>query len=169
MKIAVTGHRPHKLNNEYDHDGPCSKFISAALIKFLTEKKATLGISGMALGADTLFTQACIDLKIPVLAAIPFYGQESRWPKASRDRYFNLLSNPLVTTHYVTEGSYSSAAMQLRNEYMVDECDYLIAVYDGTRGGTFNTVRYAQSKDHNIHLIDPTHWNKLDIDQGKLF
>jgi hypothetical protein len=36
-----------------------------------------------------------------------------------------------------------------------DNCDILIAVWDGTSGGTGNSVKYAVSKNKIIYYIDP--------------
>lgn len=169
MKLAVTGHRPHKLNNEYSYSGPCSDYLRTELKLILVEHKPSLGITGMALGADTLFALACLELEIPLLAAIPFEGQEKNWPTSSKKLYNEILSNKLVTQHLVTNGSYSQAAFQTRNEYMVDLCDKLVAIHDGTKGGTYNTVRYAQSVDREIILINPQDYNSSSAIQGSLF
>ncbi|PAD70641.1 hypothetical protein CHH83_02225 [Bacillus sp. 7586-K] len=45
--------------------------------------------------------------------------------------------------------------MQKRNEWMVDNSDYVIAVWDGTKGGTGNCVKYAQKQNKYITTIKP--------------
>jgi len=45
--------------------------------------------------------------------------------------------------------------MQKRNEYMVDNADIVIAVWDGTKGGTCNCVRYAKKLGKDIVIINP--------------
>ena len=45
--------------------------------------------------------------------------------------------------------------MQERNEWMVNNCDVLIAVWDGTSGGTANCVKYAESLQLDIRRINP--------------
>jgi uncharacterized phage-like protein YoqJ len=37
-------------------------------------------------------------------------------------------------------------AMQRRNEWMVDRADKLVALWDGSWGGTFNCIEYARKK-----------------------
>ena len=38
---------------------------------------------------------------------------------------------------------------------MVDQADYLIAVWDGQPGGAGNTVRYARQLGKPVIIIDP--------------
>lgn len=45
--------------------------------------------------------------------------------------------------------------MQKRNEYMTDNSDIVIAVWDGSKGGTANCVRYAKKLNKEIIVINP--------------
>jgi uncharacterized phage-like protein YoqJ len=45
--------------------------------------------------------------------------------------------------------------MQKRNEYMVDNSDIVIAVWDGSKGGTYNCVKYAEKLGKKIIVINP--------------
>ena len=65
MIIAVTGHRPDKLGNEYDMRGPISKKIYEALTEKVVHYKPSLLLTGMALGVDMLFANVAINQKIP--------------------------------------------------------------------------------------------------------
>jgi uncharacterized phage-like protein YoqJ len=46
--------------------------------------------------------------------------------------------------------------MQKRNRYLVDSCDEMLAIYDGQRGGTMQTINYAKSKRKKVTIIDPS-------------
>lgn len=155
MKIAITGHRPNKLGNDYNLTSPLLKKIESKLQSIIDDKKPTLLITGMALGIDTLWAKLAIKNNIPFIAAIPCEGHESRWPDSSKKIYYEILTNPLCTIHYVSEEAYTNCCMQKRNEYMVDECDLLIAVWDGTAGGTYNCVKYAKEQKREIIRIKP--------------
>jgi len=109
----------------------------------------------MALGIDTLFAKIAIRLNWPFIAAIPCIGQEKIWPNKSKDIYREILANPLCTRYLVSETGYNNIVMQKRNKWMVDNCDLLIAIWDGTSGGTANCVKYAQSIGIDIRIIDP--------------
>ena len=165
MKIAVTGHRPNKLNNEYDGVGICSTFIrneiKAVLAKHTQNGQTLELISGMALGVDMLFAQIAIELNIPLIAAIPFKGQQSMWPKQSQDRFNKILSYDKCESVIVSEGAYTPQKMQIRNQWMVDNCDLLIAVFDGTSGGTANCVNYAKKIGKNRVVIKPTGYKNV--------
>ena len=153
MIVAFTGHRPDKLggyklpNDTYIR--VCQK-IDAALKELKPEKV----ITGMALGIDQWAAMIAHKLKIPYLAAIPFEGQEKAWPEASQ-KTFNLLRKLAAEEVIVSPGGYSASKMQVRNQWMVDNCDVLIAVWDGSSGGTGNCVEYAKSVNKEIYYIDP--------------
>jgi uncharacterized phage-like protein YoqJ len=157
LVVALTGHRPHKLNNEYDRSGPVSSYIKDEIYKFLRMFEPETVISGMALGCDTMIAEIALqeDYVKKLIAAIPFVGQESRWPPNSQDQYRAILADPKVEKVIVCEGGYSASKMQIRNKWMVDNCDSLIAVWDGSPGGTANCVQYAIDVDRDLHFINP--------------
>jgi uncharacterized phage-like protein YoqJ len=157
MKIAITGHRPNKLNNEYNLDGPCTCFLHKEINKILDRENPTHLITGMALGVDTLFALIGIERKIPILAYIPCRGQERMWPQRSKDKYQEILGNPLVRQILVDPGDYAPWKMQKRNKAMVNDCDKLIACWNGTNGGTANCVNYAKEVGKTIFRIHPTY------------
>ena len=51
--------------------------------------------------------------------------------------------------------------MQIRNQWMVDNCELLIAVFDGTSGGTANCVNYAKSIRKNTVVINPNGYKSV--------
>ena len=111
-------------------------------------------VSGMALGVDQLFAEICISSGIPLIAAVPFIGQESAWPAPSQGIYKRILSGAAQTI-VVCEGGYAAFKLQRRNEWMVDHCDKLLAVWDGASGGTGNCVAYAEKVGKPIERINP--------------
>lgn len=159
MKIAITGHRPDKLDNDYDLTSPLTKKIKDVIMAYLgnyfVKEEDVKLITGMALGIDTLFAQIAIENQIPFIAALPCAGQQSRWPEKSKKRYNEILQNKLCEIHYVSNGGYTNFCMQKRNEWMVDNCDLLIAVCDGSAGGTSNCIKYAKKVTRDIIEINP--------------
>lgn len=152
MTVAFTGHRPDKLGGY--NNVRMQRWVSWLIEDALTALKPHQAISGMALGVDMLAAHVCVALGIPFIAAVPFRGQESQWPEASQREYRDLISKA-SSVKVCCHGDYHKRKMQVRNEYMVDSCDVLIAVWDGSNGGTANCVRYAQSRDKQIVYITP--------------
>ena len=64
----------------------------------------------------------------------------------------------------VSDEEYKPYLMQKRNEYMVDETDKLVAVWDGTAGGTGNCVNYARKVGKEIIRIFPNEIRQMDKD-----
>jgi uncharacterized phage-like protein YoqJ len=153
--IAITGHRPNKLNNEYGFNGPLSKWIKGKIDAILDRECPDKLMSGMALGIDTLFALIAIERDLPLIATIPFIGQEKKWPQESQDVYNKILSYHKIEKCIVCDGGYAPEKMQIRNEFMVDRCYKLIAVWDGSYSGTGNAVKYAKKIDREIIRINP--------------
>lgn len=153
MIVAFTGHRPNKLGG-YKLPNPTYLYVCQQIEKTLIELKPEKVISGMALGIDQWAANIAWKLKIPFIAAVPFEGQETAWPQASQKTFQSLirLANEVVI---VSPGKYEAVKMQVRNEWMVDHSNKLIAVWDGTSGGTGNCVNYAKSKNKEIIYINP--------------
>lgn len=153
MIVAFTGHRPDKLGG---YKLPNETYIKVCrqIDSALKELKPEKVITGMALGVDQWAAMIAHKLNIPYLAAIPFEGQEKAWPEASQ-KAFRLLRKLAAEEVIVSSGGYSADKMQVRNIWMVDHCDVLIAIWDGTKGGTGNCVEYAKSVNKEIYYIDP--------------
>lgn len=151
MILAATGHRPVKL-------GGYGAYVFARLKlgarHYLADAAPDRVISGMALGWDQAWAWAAVDLGIPFVAAMPFYGQETQWPEESRERYHDLLEHAAEVVT-VCEGGYAPWKMQRRNEWMVDHCDKMIALWDGSNGGTANCVRYAERVGKPVENLWP--------------
>ena len=139
LVIAATGHRPNKLGG-YGPD-VFNRLVDLAG-GYLREHNPSAVISGMALGWDLAFAQAAIEGGIPVHAAVPFPGQERMWPQSSQVLWRGLLDLCVSVTE-VSPGPYHAGKMQVRNEWMVDRCDRLCALWDGSNGGTGNCMAYA--------------------------
>jgi len=151
--LSGTGHRPNKLGDEYQLIGPITTPLrekTAQLIELLKPKKI---ISGMALGFDQILALAALELNIPLLAAVPCDDQERIWPSKSQELYWKILNNPLCETLVVSPGPYHVSKMNIRNNWMCDNSDALLAAWDGSSGGTANCVKYARKIGMNIFYI----------------
>lgn len=161
MIVAVTGHRPSKLGWGYNLQNEKYKYLYWVLKTYIESFNATHCISGMALGVDTIFSFASIRYRdenpkknIIVECAIPCANQESQWSDYDKKIYHYLLDHSDKIT-MVSDKPYEPRLMMLRNQYMVDKCDRLLAVWDGSKGGTGNCIKYAMAKNKEIFRINP--------------
>ena len=146
MIIAGTGHRPDKIGG-YSPEANAHR-NSLALIA-LARYEPEWVISGMALGWDTALAEAAVEIGVPFTAAVPFEGQESVWPQESRDKYRSLLDKA-SEVKIVCPGKYATYKMQVRNQWLVDNCDILLALWDGSPGGTGNCIKYAEKAGRSM-------------------
>jgi len=139
MILSATGHRPDKL-------GGYSREVFGKLVRLaelgIAKNAPTKIISGMALGWDQAIAQASINRGIPFTAAVPFPGQEMRWPDFSRTEYARILK--CATEVVFIAQTYSPFAMQKQNEWMVDNSNHVLALWNGTPSGTANCLSYAR-------------------------
>lgn len=154
LTCAYTGHRPNKLPCGYDLNHPFAISLEQKIIEILTELKPDRALSGMAQGVDQIAARATLKLGIPLIAVIPFLGQEKIWPDDSQKEYQRILglATEVIT---VSPGNYTAIKMQIRNQYLVDNSDKLIAIFDQSTGGTANCIQYALSKKKQIIRINP--------------
>lgn len=148
---SFTGHRPDKLGG-YGEIATARLLRMASMVVFAMRPARV--ISEMALGWDQAIARSAISMGVPVVAAVPFAGQESAWPAASQDAYVDILRkcSEVVT---VCEGGYAPWKMQVRNQWMVEHGDHLIALWDGSPGGTANCVNYANSRSKDLTNVWP--------------
>ncbi len=135
--VAATGHRPHKLG-DYSHP----KLIRLAMR--VLRKVDNPVVSGMARGWDTAWAQAALALGLPLTAAVPFPDQDDGWRIDDRRLYRHILERCVKVE--IVRPSYELGAYQRRNEWMVDRSHRVIALHDGSRGGTFNCIAYANRR-----------------------
>lgn len=124
--VGVTGHRPPKLGG-YSVEAMQRLTLFAA--QWLRDSRPGIVITGMAQGWDTAVAQACADVGVPFIAAVPFSSQDARWPPEARLRYGNLLGLA-SKVHIVSPGPYEPAKMQIRNEWMADHATEMAALWD---------------------------------------
>lgn len=159
---CFTGYRPQKLPWGFnENDARCialkrklySKIERAHLLGF------THFIAGGATGVDMYAAEAVLmfkrdaDSDVTLEIAMPYVSFNGHLSPSLRARQDAILLQCDKTS--VISQAFSHAAYMERNMYMVDNSALVIAVFDGIRGGTWNTVDYAQRKNRTIWTLDP--------------
>lgn len=164
MRIGITGHRPNRM---YGYDLTDSRWetLKNQLKEFLIQNNCSIALSGMALGVDMIFAQAVIDLKeqghdIKLHCVLPCIDQDCMWSKQGKELYKNMLDKA-DKVKYISKYVYRPNCMQKRNEYIVDHCDLLMAVWDEIKsGGTYRCIQYAYETGKEILIISPANIKK---------
>jgi uncharacterized phage-like protein YoqJ len=147
MRVGITGHRPERISEPE----PIKDLISEAIQHF----GATRFYQGMAAGVDLWSAKEAWKLKISYVCVKPWAGHKPRI--ADQIEYEKVVKHSLHVVNVTDYEEYPGAwVYQKRNEWIVDEVDAMIAVWDGKPyGGTFNCVRYAVENDRLVMRIDP--------------
>ena len=162
MKITVcfTGHRPNGLPCGYSEEHPaCIKIktqLHRMIVGLIEKKNVTHFIAGAALGVDMWAMEIVLELReqnpsISLEAAVPCRSQAAKWNAKSKERYEHLLS--LCDKVTIVQEHYTTNCMMKRNEYMVNNSDYVVAVWNGKPSGTGNTIKYAVQHGKPVYCI----------------
>lgn len=158
--VAITGHRPSKLGWGYNYNHPKWIALKDWFKDYFVRHNVTDVWTGMALGVDTVAALAVLELKdegynIRLHCAIPCIGHSSAWKDEATVNLYNSILRRADEVVIVTKAPYKSWMMQVRNKYMVNRCDEVLAVWDGTEGGTGNCIEYAREVCRPIVVLRP--------------
>lgn len=144
---AVTGHRFIKEDIDFIE----LKEVFIDLIK----KGIDTYLIGMAVGFDTLCYKILEKLKedyqIKLVACVPCINQDRNFTPLQKKVYRDMLKKADVTIYVSTE--YTPYCMQKRNMFMVDNSSVLVSYLRENKGGTYNTVKYAEKNQKKIIRI----------------
>lgn len=183
---SFTGHRPSKLGG-YDWRNQKNIDIGNKVleqVEFLINKyKVSRFICGGALGIDQMAFAICTKLKetkypnLYLILAMPFEKQDAAWInekdklklKKQREKANEvILVDELKDFRYIISGvpvqEYHPAKLQKRNEYMVNNSSYLIAVWDRSKGGTANCVNYFNKQIGSGRMLIRIDPNSLELE-----
>lgn len=134
MKIAITGHQPPRLCR---HEKEIGIWIDEVLTTLQKKEHITAAYTGMAQGADQLFAIKAINHNIPLYCTYP-YRRTKFHP------HEEMINAEATAVEFISERK-TPVCYHIRDCYMVDSADVLIAIWDGVpEGGTFDTIQYAR-------------------------
>ena len=143
MIYCATGHRPDKLGGyNYQAESKLSRFAVQVLQN--VRPKPEVIYSGMALGWDQAICYACNKVQIPYVSVLPYNKFGSSWPQESQDRLSELLRLAKERVYVHDTDEYRVWYMQDRNEWMVNNAEVVLALWNGSDGGTKNCIKYAE-------------------------
>lgn len=161
MKLAFTGHRPEGLTFDFESDEYFQ--LETALWREIGERMESgydTFYSGAARGMDIICGKIVLAERetrypnVKLICAIPFKEQPRKWDGFWKWHYYELLHDADRIVQVCD--SYQRGCYHMRNRYMVDNCDTLIAIYSGSgKGGTAYTVKYAIEQGKEVVIFNP--------------
>ena len=171
--LAIIGHRPDRLYG-YNLNNP--KYQELAILvankceELILEKNIKYFITGGALGGETISFFAVEFLKkkypnIKNILVIPFKNVFAKWQPIDIDRHKRMLSvaDGVIEVDLledfnvpiVPKGTYNINKMSNKNDFIVDNVDYLLAIFDGKlRGNTYNIISHAKYLNREVEILE---------------
>jgi len=152
VRVGITGHQELEDPKAWDWVKPKIEELLATL------PQPVIGITSLAVGADSLFARVVLQHNGSIEVVLPFAGYELKLQAHERDEYRRLLERASTLTvlqrKQTDEDSYFEAGKKV-----VDRAELLIAVWDGKPakglGGTADIVDYASQERKDVIHLDP--------------
>jgi hypothetical protein len=148
--IGITGHS--------NIDEPSVTLVREALMSELagSADQRLTGVTCLGAGADQIFAEVVLDLGGSLEVVVPSADYFDRISDAAArercDKYLAAAS-AIHNMPYATAGS---AAYLAASKDLVDRCDQLIAVWDGSLdSGTGQAVAYARQENRDVRVLWP--------------
>ena len=145
-RCCFTGHRPEKLTMPEEQ---MAALLETEIRKAI-DRQFTTFISGMAKGVDIVAAEIVLrlreqDKRLKLICALPHPGFGLHWGSGWTERFQSVLAQ--ADLERTISPSFSYASYQARNEWICRHSGLVIAVFNGERGGTKNTLEYARKID----------------------
>ncbi len=155
---CFTGYRPAKFPFNLEKSGKELTTFDNALFDAVVElvnEGVTVFYTGMAMGFDIIAAETVLtvgkirnDVNISLVAAVPFIEQPSGFSPCWKERYNRVLEQ--ADKVILLSDKYYKGCFTKRNKFMVDSCDFVLTYHTGLRGGTYNTIKYAEGLGRKI-------------------
>lgn len=151
MTCSFTGHR--QIPPE------CRTALTALVdraIEYAYSEGYRTFMCGGALGFDTIAAKEVIRFRmthsdVRLLLILPCVEQDANWSKIQKNAYnFTLESADEIV---YTSDTYTKSCMSVRNRYLAENCDMLIAYVGRSNSGSAQTVRMAQRCGKRIYNL----------------
>lgn len=160
---CFTGHRPQKLPwgfNEQDERCISMRQRTKEEIENAIQEGYTIFLCGMALGFDMICAELVLELKkkyphIKLICVLPCKDQSNIWRKDQQERYAKILKKADSVHCLYNNYNENPNCMLERNDYMLNNSSMVIALFNGKKGGTQNTLLKAERQGLKVEIVKP--------------
>ena len=161
--VVVGGHRPPALGG-FDRN-PVADDVRRRLSEVLAAKAELhddlVVLTGLGLGAEQLGAEAAVTAGVPYVAVLPFPEPDAPWPRASRERFRELLAGAVdrITLDQVVPATRQRAGVALgrRDAWLARNASEAVVVWDGADADVGRLVRSYQDHlgEEEVFLVTP--------------
>lgn len=153
---CFTGYRPEKFPFDFSEENSDYQRMMVKMQELINQL-ATRGVltyyCGCARGFDLFAGEAVLAMRdmrpnVRLICVVPFADMEKGWSEEWQERFNRVLAE--CDERLVLSDTYHRGAYAVRNRYMVDHSHCVVTYFDGAKGGTENTLTYAESKNRFI-------------------
>ena len=150
--IGCTGHQSLSIATR------CA--VTAAIAARLARVNGHLiGVCNLAIGADQIFAHLVLAMGGELHCVIPSFGYDETFNDGAERKAYNALLTLAHRQLTLPFDAPSERAYLAAGHAVADNCDILIAVWDGDpaagAGGTADVVYYAKSHDTAVEIVWP--------------
>jgi hypothetical protein len=165
LTVAIVGHRPDRIQDSVQVKDSLTKILRLAA-EVLGNPAPGSGrlrlVSALAEGADRLAAAAALEADVALDAVLPFSAEEYKrdfHQAASREEFHDLLRQAESVLVLDGAAGVRDQAYEAAGKALLDNCDLLMAVWDGQlgrgRGGTREVVEDAVRRGIPVVTVSP--------------
>jgi hypothetical protein len=153
MRVGVSGHQRLRDRTGWE-------WVRREMRACLTAlPPRVVGVTSLAVGADTLFAELVLELGGALEVVVPFAGYEERFDEGlNREHYLNLLGRA-ASVELLRSGGTEEEAYLAAGRKVVDVSSLVLLVWDGRPaaglGGTGDVAEYARLERRAVIHINP--------------
>jgi hypothetical protein len=133
-------------------------YAADVIDEYLHSNTGVTGICSLAAGSDQLFARKIIESGNGLSVVVPCKGYETTFEADGREEYRQLLA-AAAHTETLDFDAPSEQAFFAAGKKVVEDCDELIAVWDGEvargLGGTADVIGYARELGKRVLVLWP--------------
>ncbi len=187
ITIGVTGHRDIQSDDTIKET--IDKILDEIQTEYSQQSEAEIRfcvLSPLAEGADRIVAETVLQrsdaiLRVVLPMTLADYFEDFEQENSHKQFYqlYNQDKSPLSLRNKSLKDEFPQEMIRVAKnqayrdvgQFVVDHCDYLIAIFDGTLakgvGGTGEIVDYAREKECPIYIIHPERASEFKKEEGK--
>jgi len=153
MLVGISGHQRLPQDDDWE-------WVRGELVTCLRATPALVGVSSLAIGADTLFARVVLELGGLLSVVLPFHDYENRFNSPEERVEYRTLVRQASTIEVLHRSGADEEAYYAAGRRVADLSELLIVVWNGKPagglGGTADIVKYARQRGKRMVWLNPS-------------